>query len=85
MIRNPYIRIFLFFVAWFLLLVLPWWLTLVVLVGLAVYVPFYLEIIFFGLVFDIIYASPNIFSHYGFIIGTALFFTVFYGRNYFRT
>ena len=45
------IRILVFIAAFIVLVVLPWWVSMVVLLGLTIYFPFYLEVLFFGFLF----------------------------------
>jgi hypothetical protein len=43
-----------------LALVLPWWLTALMLVGLTIYLPTYFEVIFFGFLLDTLYSNQHI-------------------------
>ncbi|MBI4155956.1 MAG: hypothetical protein HY507_01855 [Candidatus Zambryskibacteria bacterium] len=68
--NRPMIRVASFIVVFVLVIVLPWWVSAVVLMALTIYFPFYLEILFFGFLFDTLYSA-----HYTFPF-TALTFTV---------
>ena len=54
MIRD-FLRIILFFGMLVAVLALPWWLTAIFLFVLAWYFEFYLEIVFFGFLVDLLY------------------------------
>ena len=53
-------RVLLFVAVYILALVLPWWLTALVLVGLTIYLPTYVEVIFFGFLLDTLYSNQHI-------------------------
>ena len=53
-------RILLFVAVYICALTLPWWLTVVALVGLTIYLPTYLEVIFFGFLLDTLYSNQHI-------------------------
>ena len=61
-------RVILFVAVYACVLVLPWWLSAVVLVGLTVYLPVYFEVIFFGFLLDTLYSD----QHY-FILAATIF------------
>ena len=56
---TPFLRLILFFVVLFMVFVLPWWLTVVILLSLVIYFDFYMEVIFFGFLIDTLYMTPN--------------------------
>lgn len=74
-------RVLLFFAMWALVLVLPWWLSVILLVGLTIFVPDYIEVIFFGFIFDTIYSS----SHTGLIVATIFLLAVLFIKPRIRT
>lgn len=49
-------RILLFFLVYALVVVLPWYLSVILLIGLTIYIPFYLEVLFFGFLIDTFYS-----------------------------
>lgn len=52
-------RLLLFIVVFLSVLYMPWWLTLLFTIGLAFYYPLYLEIIFFGFIFDHLFLASR--------------------------
>ncbi len=59
-------RISLFFAAFFAVLALPWWLSLLGVFFLIIYFPAYIEAIFFGFILDTMYsANYSIIFSYG--------------------
>jgi hypothetical protein len=65
-------RILLFVAVYILALVLPWWLTALALFGLTVYLPTYIEVVFFGFLLDTLYSG----QHIGVISATIFFILV---------
>jgi hypothetical protein len=53
-------RTLLFVTVYILVLVLPWWLTVVALVALTIFVPTYVEVVFFGFLLDTLYSNQHI-------------------------
>ena len=64
-------RILLFVAVYILALVLPWWLTALILVALTIYLPTYFEVIFFGFLLDTLYSN----QHIG-LIGATIFLII---------
>lgn len=52
-------RLLLFVVVFLSVLYMPWWLTLLFTICLAYYYPLYLEIIFFGFIFDNLFLASR--------------------------
>jgi len=77
------IRILVFIAAFIVLVVLPWWVSMVVLLGLTIYFPFYLEVLFFGFLFDVLY--PAQFNYLGLILATILLIIVLFVKTRLRT
>lgn len=48
-------RVIVFFTVFFLVFVLPWWLTAPLLFFLVIYFDFYIEVVFFGFLIDALY------------------------------
>lgn len=76
-------RTLLFLAVYVCVLVLPWWLTAVILVGLSIYVPFYVEVVFFGFLFDTLYNATN--GHKGLIVATIFILIISFVRTRVRT
>ena len=53
-------RILLFVAVYICALVLPWWLTALALIALTIFVPTYVEVIFFGFMLDVLYSNQHI-------------------------
>ena len=51
------VRISLFFLVFISVTTLPWWISALILIGLTIYFPFYLEGLFFGFLFDTLYST----------------------------
>jgi len=80
MINRPIVRIPLFILVFVLVLVLPWWLTSILLIALTIYFPFYAEVLFFGFLFDILYGSKN----YALIIATVFLLATMFVKTRIR-
>lgn len=65
------VRLLLFVTVFLSIIFLPWWLSLLVMVALAFYFPLYIEIIFFGFIFDSLFLSSYKFP-YASLIATAV-------------
>ena len=74
-------RVLLFFAVWALVLVLPWWLSVLILAGLTIFVPNYVEVLFFGFIFDTIYS----YNHTGLIVATIFLIAFLFVRTKIRT
>ena len=76
--RIPAFRTALFFILFILVLVLPWWISIISLAGLTIYLSFYIEVLFFGFLFDTLYSVGPFFPYTGLTIATAfLLITMF--------
>ena len=80
-------RILLFVSMYICVLVLPWWLTVIVLAGLTIYLHLYLEVVFFGFLFDTLYATKysNTFFHFGLLSATVFLLLVMFVKTKIRT
>jgi len=80
-------RILLFVAMYVCVLVMPWWITIFVLAGLTIYLPLYSEVLFFGFLFDILYATKysNSFLHFGLLSATTLLLLVMFVKTKIRT
>ncbi len=61
--KMPIIRIITFIITLVLVLTLPWWVSVVLLLGLTIVFPLYLEVLFFGFLFDTLYSSRHGFPY----------------------
>jgi len=62
---NGYVRALIFIIVYVGLLVLPWWLSVIILFCLNIYFPIYWEILFFGFIIDSLYAVNYGFPYTG--------------------
>jgi hypothetical protein len=85
MSKNGVVRVILFFLILALVIILPWWLSSLILVFLTIYFPFYLEVLFFGFLFDTLYSVHLSFPYVGLSLGTALLIIVLLVRTQIRT
>ena len=83
--RKPIIRAIAFFLALVLIATIPWWLSLVVLIGLTIYFPLYLEVIFFGFLFDTLYSSLHRFPYPALTLATLVLLITMFVRSRIRT
>ncbi len=63
------------------ILTLPWWLYLILLISLTIYFQFYLEVLFFGFLFDTLYGQ----NHIGLIISVVFLGLVMFAKERIRT
>jgi hypothetical protein len=77
------IRILVFIAAFIVVVILPWWVSTAVLLGLTIYFPFYLEVLFFGFLFDILYPIQS--NYLGLILATAFLIVVLFIKTRLRT
>jgi hypothetical protein len=83
---NPYfIRALAFIAVFILAVILPWWLFGLVLIGLTIYFPFYLEVLFFGFLIDALYSVKYSFPYIGLTIATIFLLVVMFVRTKVRT
>ncbi|HEY4505187.1 MAG TPA: hypothetical protein VJG67_00650 [Candidatus Paceibacterota bacterium] len=71
------VRILLFVVVFLSLLLLPWYISCLILVSLTIYLPLYPEVLFFGFLFDILYAVNFQFPYIG-LTTSAVFLVIVY-------
>jgi len=74
-------RILLFVAVFVCVLTLPWWLSAFALACLTIFVPNYLEVMFFGFLFDTLYSS----GHIGLIASTIFLIIVLFVKPRIRT
>ena len=68
--KNPGLRILSFIVVLVAVVVLPWWLSIFILIGLTLYLPFYLEVLVFGFLLDTLYSADFSFPYTGLSVST---------------
>ncbi len=61
--HTTVVRLIIFVAVFLSVVFLPWWLTLAFLLALAFYFPLYLEIIFFGFLFDHLFLASTKFPY----------------------
>ena len=83
--KRSWVRAVLFFAVLGAVLVLPWWLSTLILVALTIYFPLYLELLFFGLVFDALYSTRFSFPYTGLSLATIFLILVTFARTRIRT
>lgn len=82
--NSTIIRILTFILVFFLVSVLPWWLSAIILVGLTIYFPLYLEVLFFGFFFDALYAVRYTFPYTGLSVATVFLLVVIFVKTQVR-
>lgn len=55
--KTPILRVLLFIATLAIVVIVPWWISMPLLVAFGIYFPLYIEIMFFGLLFDSLYSS----------------------------
>lgn len=68
-------RFIIFIVVLILVLMLPWWLSVALLLGLSITVSFFIEVLFFAFLLDVLYAPAHTF-HYGLFSAAVLFLAI---------
>lgn len=82
---NNIVRVVLFFAILVLVLVLPWYLVTILLFGLVVYLDFYLEVIFFGFLVDVLYSTREGFVYPATILAFVVLLAVSFVKTRIRT
>ena len=77
-VNKPIIRTLLFFVIFVLVVVLPWWISTTILAVLTIYLPLYVEVLFFGFLFDTLYSVDSTFPYLGLTLATAILLIVMF-------
>lgn len=76
--NSPLLRVVGFVLVFILVVVLPWWLSAIILITLTAYLPFYLEVVFFGFLIDALYTIQYSFPYIGLVTATVfLLITMF--------
>ena len=78
-------RILLFLIISVCVLVLPWWFSILVIIGFTIYIPSYIEALFFGFLFDTLYSSYYTFTHAALTSAFVLLVLVMFVRSRIRT
>ncbi len=74
-----------FFAVLFMVLVLPWWLSFFLLLAIVIYVDFYLEVLFFGFIVDILYGVKVGFVYPALSLSLSLLLLVYFVKTQIRT
>jgi len=82
--RNPLYRTIFFFLILILVVILPWWLSTLLLFGLTIYLPFYLEVLFFGFLLDLLYSPSFSFPYIGLTFATVLLLIIMFIKTQIR-
>lgn len=83
--NRPLARVLLFFIVCGAVLVLPWWISVPILIAMTVWLPFYLEVVFFGFLFDVLYAGVYHFRYTGLVSAAVLLVAVWFVRSRIRS
>ncbi len=83
--NKSVLRVVLFLGVFGLVVTLPWWLSAIILVGLTIYFPLYLEVVFFGFTFDALYSAQFSFPYIAGTLALALLLLVSFVRKNIRT
>ena len=83
--KMTHLRISLFIIVFIFVLILPWWLSAIILLGLTIYFPFYFEVLFFGFLFDTLYSTRYNFPDIGLSLATATLLAILFIRSFVRT
>ena len=82
--NKSIIRTLLFVLVFILVVVLPWWFSTFILAGLTIYFPFYLEVLFFGFLFDTLYSAEYAFPYTGLTMATVFLLATMFVRTRIR-
>ena len=82
---SIFIRILIFFLTLIFVVVLPWWISTLVLIGLTIYFSLYIEVLFFGFLFDILYLVKSDFPYMSLSIATIFLLLVILVKTQIRT
>ncbi len=83
--NKPWVRIILFIVVFAAVTVLPWYLSLLILVSFTIYFTFYLEVIFFGFLFDALYLPGTHFPYNALTLAFVFLLVTMFVRTRIRT
>lgn len=78
-------RIILFILMFVMIGIIPWWLTSIFLIILAIYIPFYPEIIFFGFVMDVLFHDGKTLIPTGLVLSLSVYVIINLVRTRIRT
>lgn len=79
--KTPVGRIIAFVLMFIAVVVLPWWLSALLLVTATIYFSLYLEVLFFGFLFDTLYSAQVHFPYNALTAGLVLFLVVSFVRT----
>ena len=79
------LRVLFFIIVLITVVTLPWWLSAILLVGLTIYFPLYIEVLFFGFLFDTLYSAGLTFPYTALTIAFIFLMIVFFIKTQIRT
>jgi len=79
--NTPAFRTIIFVITFVLVVVLPWLVSIFLLVGLSIYFPLYLEVLFFGFLFDTLYSARYGFPYTGLSLATLFLLVTIVART----
>ncbi len=82
---KPWVRTILFMFVFGCVTMLPWWVSALVVAGLTIYFPYYLEALFFGFLFDTLYAASYRFPYTGLTLAVVFLLLTMFVRTRIRT
>ena len=82
--NTTVVRLIIFISVFLSIVFLPWWLTLIYLIGLAFYFPLYLEIVFFGFLFDHLFLASKSSPYKALILTAVVLIVITFIRNQIR-
>ncbi len=82
---NPPVRVALFLVVLILVFLLPWFVSIPVVVFFTLYLPSYFEVLFLGFLFDSLYAERFSFPYYGLTIAFVFISITLFVKDRIRT
>jgi hypothetical protein len=68
--NSIFIRIVVFILTFLSVIVLPWWISVPIIIFFNFYFQFYLEVLFFGFMFDVLYLVRYSFPYTGLSVAT---------------
>ncbi len=82
--NKPWIRVVAFIAVFIFVAVLPWWISVIPLIILTMYYPMYIEVVFFGFMFDSLYSIKTGFLYPGLVLSTAFLLITMYAKTILR-
>ena len=83
--KTPVIRLLFFIITFTLVVILPWWVSAILLALLTIYFPFYIEVLFFGFLIDTLYSVQNNFPYNALTLAFVFLLVTMFVRTQIRT